>query len=143
MLFRTTLFLSAAALAGTTACGGKVVVDAAGATGAGGSVVAPIAPCGPGAPEPFPTFDKTCANDADCVIKVHRNFACCAPHAAIGLNAAAGADFDAAETTCESKQTKSVCDCFGPTKAEDGNQASGGAMIEVACQSGQCMTFVP
>jgi hypothetical protein len=133
-------------LLGLAACGGKVIAGEGGGgaggggnTGSGGGVTG--VDCG-GVSGTFPTFDKTCAADADCVKKFHQ-INCCGTQAAIGVSASASAAFDAAEATCESQYPGCGC-AQAPTTAEDGKTAtSGNDQIQVACMSGQCMTFIP
>lgn len=86
----------------------------------------------------FPTFDKTCAADSDCVTKLHQ-INCCGTQVAIGVAKSQSAAFDAAEASC----AWPMCGCATmPTKAEDGNTSETGGPIPVECDDGKCMTFI-
>jgi hypothetical protein len=88
----------------------------------------------------FPTFDKTCASDADCALEFHQ-ISCCGTRIAIGVRASVSAAFDAAEAACESMYP--ACGCAQqPTKAEDGKEGPENTM-QVACTMGACSSFVP
>jgi hypothetical protein len=137
----------AAALAGIAACGGKVVLDegASGATSGSGGSSGDSGGTGGGAGVEcnaghFPTFSKACAADSDCVVEIHRTN-CCGSTVAIGVSASAGAAFEVAEKACDAMYP--ACNCFGMGPvAEDGKLGTLGH-IDVSCQMGKCMTFVP
>ena len=139
-----------AAALGTAACGGNVVAEPGGAggsssvaSGSGGSVTTGSSSgvtgvdCAAGV---FPTFSKTCAADGSCVTKIHQTN-CCGSTVAIGVSASASATFDAAEKACDAMYPGCGCDGMGPV-AEDGKLGDP-SQIQVACQMGKCMTFVP
>jgi hypothetical protein len=114
-----------------------------------GSGAAPV--CGAGGSPPdcdrivcavsaseFPSFDKTCATPADCVIGVHQ-FNCCGSTIALGMNRVEQDRFAGAEQTCAEQYPR--CACAQTATAEDGRSTFGGTVV-VACQSSQCMTAV-
>jgi hypothetical protein len=109
-------------------------------TGSGGTGGAAIDCSGTGEAS-FPTFDKTCAQAADCVLKFHM-INCCGTRNAIGINHNESAAFDAAEATCDAQYPGCGC-AQGPTTAEDGKMAQDEGMIKVDCPSGQCSSYVP
>jgi hypothetical protein len=88
----------------------------------------------------FPTFDKTCTADTDCVTKLHQ-INCCGTQKAIGVAKSDSASFDSIEAACDWPK----CGCATmPTEAEDGTtSASFGDAIPVACKAGQCTTYIP
>jgi hypothetical protein len=92
-----------------------------------------------GATHEFPTFDKSCADVADCVRKDHQ-VDCCGTLAAIGINVAEETAFDAAEAECLAQYPG--CGCApDETIAEDGNRSD--FSIELECSGGTCSTYVP
>lgn len=93
--------------------------------------------CGVAATQ-FPSFDKSCATPADCVIGVHQ-INCCGSTLAIGMNRAEQARFTADEQACASQYPH--CACAQTATAEDGQSALGKDVV-VLCRSGQCMTAV-
>ncbi|MFO0756879.1 MAG: hypothetical protein U0359_10325 [Byssovorax sp.] len=120
-----------------------------GATGGGGSAVStgggggdPVVDCSKFGTEQFPTFDKSCAADTDCVLKVHVA-TCCGTHVIIGIAASESLAFDKAEAKCESQLLGCGCNT-GPTLTEDGKQTDyNGMNSAVACQEGSCMSYTP
>jgi hypothetical protein len=89
----------------------------------------------------FPTFDKTCAAAADCVVALHQ-VNCCGTLTAIGINAAEASAFAAAEMTCQMQYPG--CGCAStPTTTEDGKMSMDDTQIQVGCMNGQCSTFLP
>ena len=122
------------------ACGGKVVVDAAAggggaggsASGAGGSTSDAGVTClggGGAAPDGF----KACSSDADCTLGIWT--ACCGDY----LLGVAKDELDAFEAYEHACNHGPLCNCGGPSHAEDGKTG----MVAVSCQMGRCMSFVP
>lgn len=75
---------------------------------------------------------------ADCELKFHM-IDCCGSLAAVGINDADAAAFDAAEAMCQS-----ICDCLPmPTIADDGKTSQDPAAFQVSCDAGMCKTKVP
>lgn len=118
----------------------------AGAAGADAGPTADAAPgtysltCESGATT-FPPLDKRCGNPGDCAIAYHQND-CCGSEIAIGVASGSLAAFNAAEADCAAGYP--ACGCAAqPTKAEDGRDTTDGTTIKVACQNGQCTTYVP
>jgi len=89
----------------------------------------------------FPSFDKACSAATDCVTKFHM-VNCCGTLAAIGMNKAESADFDAAEAICEMQYPGCGC-AQGPTMTEDGKMSTDDSLIQVDCVSGACSTVFP
>ena len=89
----------------------------------------------------FPSFDKSCAADAHCVIALHM-VNCCGTLTAFGINATEKAAFEAAEGTCQMQYPGCGC-AQSPTTTEDGKMSMDDALIQVQCSSGQCLTFLP
>jgi hypothetical protein len=92
-------------------------------------------------PEQFPSFDKACTDTSECAIALH-TISCCGSQAAIGINAAELAAFEAAETICDSQYPECECAPF-PTSAEDGTSTEDPNLIAVECVGGSCTTSVP
>jgi hypothetical protein len=93
-----------------------------------------------GANPSFPVFDKTCTAASDCFIGIHQTD-CCGSHVAIGMRSTERARFQEDEARCEAMYPG--CRCAGqPTRAEDGNVATGATQIVVRCDSNRCMTAV-
>lgn len=133
--------------------GGAVVkdgsVEAAGGAGGGdggaggadggdgaGSSMTPAGMCGSFA---FPSFDKSCAADGDCIIVRHTD---CCGYLAWGLSAKDKEAFAAAEAICASSCPPGGC--FHPTRAEDGKSpmTASESDIGVSCMAGVCHTFI-
>jgi hypothetical protein len=137
--------LITAVVLGTVACGGNVVATTGSGGGAGnggssstgGSGGVAGVDCNAGV---FPAFSKTCTVDGDCVTEIHQTD-CCGSTVAIGVSQSASVTFDAAEKACEAMYPGCGCAGTGPV-AEDGKLGSE-SQIQVACQMGACMTFVP
>jgi hypothetical protein len=92
-------------------------------------------------PEQFPSFDKACTATNECAIAMH-TISCCGSIAAIGINAAELAAFEAAEAVCDGQYPE--CDCAPfPTSAEDGSSSEDPSLITVECVAGSCTTSVP
>src|SRR5262249_20329033 len=88
---------------------------------------------------PFPSFDRTCANDSDCVAVEHQTD-CCGTRLAIGIRVSEQARFDAAEASCRANYP--TCGCAaGPTKVDDGSWLLSSDRAGVLCSSGTCKTF--
>lgn len=88
----------------------------------------------------FPGLDKQCAVDADCALVDHTT-SCCGSMLAIGLAKDGVAAFQQVEAACSAGYP--ACGCAaGPTKAEDGRDATQGTIM-VHCASGSCASYVP
>jgi hypothetical protein len=88
-------------------------------------------------PLPSGMFDQSCTQAADCALKFHM-IDCCGSLAAVGINQAAAAAFDAAEQQCQA-----ICDCVSqPTIADDGNSSTDPTAFQVDCAAGACSTSV-
>jgi len=88
----------------------------------------------------FPTFDKSCSSDSDCVVVEHQ-INCCGTFAAWGISAADKTAFDDAEATCE--RSYPGCGCAAtPTKADDGKTSVAAGDIGVGCTAGVCLSFI-
>jgi hypothetical protein len=91
--------------------------------------------------DPFPSIDRGCQVDQDCVAVEHQ-INCCGTLRAIGVRAAAKAAFDAAEASCRSAYP--LCDCASQvTQADDGTSAAGAQAAAVRCADGSCRTSFP
>jgi hypothetical protein len=93
----------------------------------------------------WPTFDKTCMTDADCISGLHQTD-CCGTRHAIGVSIGQASTFDTDEAICEAEWPGCACPT-GPTLAEDGQSTIDPNRIHVRCQPGatptsQCMTYV-
>lgn len=88
----------------------------------------------------FPGLDKACAVDADCALVDHTT-SCCGSMTAIGLAKDSVAAFQQAEAACSAGYPGCGC-AAGPTKAEDGRDATQGTIM-VHCASGSCTSYVP
>ncbi len=88
----------------------------------------------------FPSFDKSCNTVDDCALVFHQ-VDCCGNAEAWGINLSELPAFDEAEAICQSQYPGCGCP-NGPPLAEDGNSAWNDA-IDVKCEGGQCMSFVP
>ncbi len=131
---------------GLAACGGGDGSGSNGgsggstATGGAGGTTVEVA-CANGGSPSFPTFDRACMADGDCVIALHQ-INCCGTLDALGIASAEKAAFDEAEATCESQYP--ACGCAqGPTTTDEGSTATDLAAISVQCIGGQCTTYVP
>lgn len=89
----------------------------------------------------FPTFDATCATDADCDF-AYDVFNCCGSYRAFGIRRELAANARALGTSCGYGD----CGCRPDTYTDDGATMMGvhlGA-VGVACVAGQCRTsFLP
>lgn len=136
---------------GCTTCGTLVCPDAApadaggddadsgdaGALDAGAAIVC----SGPGI-STFPTFDRACAGDGDCVVVEHQ-VNCCGTLRALGIRADQQAAFDAAEATCRGMYPGCGCAAM-VTRADDDTTFDGTNPARVLCSAGQCTsTFTP
>jgi hypothetical protein len=132
------------------ACGGNTVVGQ-GSTGpggalSGGSTTSTVTSTGSGGacPDggmPIPTEFKTCASSGDCIQQLIY-VDCCGSQEAIGVSVSQQQTFQAFEKACN--PVVPACECKGdPTIAEDGKPVLPDAPIQVGCNSGLCMTFVP
>jgi len=88
---------------------------------------------------PFPTFDKSCEGDVDCVAGGHQRD-CCGSLDFIGMNQAAFESFEAAEEQCRARNP-AVCDCKPSHRAEDGEQVLGEQGLAIQCEDGACVAF--
>jgi hypothetical protein len=106
-----------------------------------GTVTVPGVACG-GTMPMFPTFDKTCTSDSDCVVATHETSGC-GDMKDIGINKGALAMFNAAEAECRGQYFSSTC-FISNTTLEDGssfrNSTSQTDPVTVACTSGACTT---
>jgi hypothetical protein len=142
------VFLAAPACSGTVGSGSSGAGGGAssGSSGAGGGASSGSSSGGAtvqctATPPVFPAFDKSCATPADCVIKLHM-INCCGTQIAIGINASQSAAFDQAEALCDAMYPGCGC-AQGPTKADDGKEATDISMIKVDCKAGACSTYIP
>lgn len=86
-------------------------------------------------------FDKGCDGTGDCVI-VYLSLDCCGTTLAAGVHASEEERFNAAWEECLLELP--MCGCpSGPPVAEDGESTMELDSIEVECDGGKCMTFVP
>ncbi len=83
---------------------------------------------------------KTCQTDNDCFIASHQTD-CCGTRVAYGLNKSAQAQFQAAESVCDSQYPGCGCPP-APTQAEDGFSATTPADLLIGCIAGTCRTLV-
>ena len=126
-------------LGGAGGAGGGAGGGSGGVGGGGVSGGTPPGMCGTYA---FPSFDKSCATDNDCIVKFH-TIICCGTQTAWGVNAAARAAFESAETACDAAYPGCGCPT-GATTAEDGKTslAGDGSDFFASCTAGQCHSFV-
>jgi hypothetical protein len=93
----------------------------------------------------FPEFDRSCASDADCVIREHESQRYTSS-TMIGINRADAARFDEAERACIAQMDAKGPMCASPVvhiiTADDG-QTVGSDPPRVACVSGACKTYIP
>ena len=97
--------------------------------------------CAAGGANAFPSFDRSCAKDADCFVAVHQ-INCCGTHVAWGLNTSAQAAFAAAEATCESQYPGCGCAAY-QTMAEDGYATFDNSLFAATCDAGTCRSSMP
>jgi hypothetical protein len=131
---------------GCTTCGTLVCPDAAladaggddaGALDAGAAIVC----TGPGT-STFPTFERACAGESDCVVVEHQ-VNCCGTLRALGIRADAQAAFDAAEASCRGMYPSCRCPAM-VTRADDDTTFDGVNPAHALCTAGQCTsTFTP
>jgi hypothetical protein len=91
----------------------------------------------------FPTFDKTCSTDADCVVAKHQTTGC-GDAVDIGINQSGLATFTAAEAQCHGQYFSSTC-FIANTTLEDGSKFRNANTaqpdpVTVTCASGSCKT---
>lgn len=117
-----------------------VTPDGGGADG-GGADGGDVVQCSGAAPS-FPSFNKSCAVAADCIVAVHQ-INCCGSQRALGVNLAEKARFDADEKVCRAQYPRCGCPTL-PTVADDGksSQRGDGSDIGVGCSAGACATFI-
>jgi hypothetical protein len=86
----------------------------------------------------FPTFDKSCASDADCVLVRHTT-SCCGSELIMAINGSEQARFQTAESICDQQYPKCGCASQGPT-AEDGTLIPFGSenLVKASCSNGTC-----
>ncbi|MCB9701048.1 MAG: hypothetical protein H6711_04090 [Myxococcales bacterium] len=124
---------STSASASSSSGSGSDASTAAGSsTSAGGDIDCSVKP------QVFPDFDKSCVTAEDCVIVLHTD--CCGP-LALGLNKGEADAFADAEAICGPQCPPLGCN--HPTIAEDGGMALQDSDVQVHCDGGACMTFVP
>lgn len=140
--------LVVAGLVLVAACGGNVIVDQPSAGSGGTTSTSTVTTTGTGAcpdgGKPIPAQLKSCSVDTDCsnqLIYVD----CCGRQEAIGVSITQLGAFHAFEKACN--PFAPVCDCDpGPTLTEDGSSVPPDAelgIVQVACMSGFCSTFIP
>jgi hypothetical protein len=88
----------------------------------------------------FPSFDKSCSTDSDCVAKLHQ-VNCCGTRVSIGINVSQSAAFDVTEAACAAQFP--ACGCAEQaTTGEDGKTMPDYSdSFPVACKAGQCTTY--
>lgn len=102
---------------------------------------AAISCTGPGG-STFPTFDRACAGEGDCVVVEHQTN-CCGTLRALGIRADQQAAFDAAEASCRAMYPGCGCASMA-TQADDDTIDDGSTPARVLCAAGQCTsTFAP
>ncbi len=90
-------------------------------------------------PEVFPTFDKTCGDDSDCIFGLNQTD-CCGTLRAIAINANESDRFSDAEQTCEEQYPP--CGCASHrVDTEDGDNVYSAKDVGVACVEGSCSTY--
>ncbi len=90
----------------------------------------------------FPSFDRTCAGDSDCVA-VHHTTDCCGNESVMGIAASEQARFDVDEASCEAMYPGCGC-AAGPPTADDGTTSLDGTNVTATCDTGTCTShFVP
>jgi hypothetical protein len=92
-------------------------------------------------PDPvFPTFQKGCTTDANCV-RVSHTTSCCGSELVMGINHAELARFQAAESICDAQYPGCGCASQG-ANAEDGTLVPWGSenLIVVSCDNGVCLS---
>ena len=143
-------FLASGALLFLAACGSSTIGGGSGAggtgtntggTNTGGTNIGGTGTGGAGTCSDLESPNKACNVDADCAVFLHQ-IDCCGSQAAIGVAASAVATYVALEPQCVMGP---ICDCVPfATLADDGQGAPDfGSPIPVACQAGQCMTYIP
>jgi hypothetical protein len=93
-----------------------------------------------GANQSFPTFDKTCTTEADCVLVRHTT-SCCGDQLIMAINGGEQARFQNAESICSQQYPGCGCASQGPT-AEDGTLVPFGKenLVKAQCDSGICQS---
>jgi len=104
--------------------------DAATETGAAG------VQCGAQGPRSFPTFDKECSTDADCVLAVH-TLSCCGDVLVMAINRGALSAFQAAESTCSSQYP--ACGCMSNSVTFENGVAYGGTSSPTSAAAASCV----
>lgn len=91
-----------------------------------------------GSNQTFPTFDKTCTSEANCVL-VHHTTSCCGSQLIMAINQSEQARFRSAESICDQQYPACGCASQGPT-AEDGTLIPFGSenLVKAACDNGIC-----
>lgn len=87
----------------------------------------------------FPTFDRSCALDTDCVVVGHQTD-CCGTLAAMGITRGEQARFASAEAQCLAQYPACGCDS-GTVITDDGSSpppGTGTSGVVVRCASGVC-----
>lgn len=89
-------------------------------------------------PGVFPSFERQCSADADCVAVLHQ-IDCCGTYVALGIRVTEQTAFAAAEKDCEAMYPG--CGCASrPTVADDGTQDQGGSRLSARCSAGRCLS---
>lgn len=90
------------------------------------------------------SLSRECTADDDCIVVIHQTD-CCGNTAAIGLNRAESAEFDADEPLCRATYPRCGCPAR-PTVTDSGETADDTSAIQVACidtgPTNTCLTYV-
>ena len=121
-------------VAGQTSIGGG---GAAGVMGSGGRGGAGLG----SACQQIEALDRSCVDDADCALVLHK-INCCGAAVWIGVRAAELQPVAALENACDASYP--FCGCAsGPPTTDDGSALALGNPASVSCQGGTCKTFAP
>lgn len=92
--------------------------------------------CGPAGPAAFPTFDKQCSTDADCVLAVH-TLSCCGDVLVMAISQGALPAFQAAESTCSGQYP--ACGCASNSVTFENGVAYGGTSDPTSAAAARCV----
>jgi hypothetical protein len=94
-----------------------------------------------GANQSFPTFDRSCASETECVL-VHHTTSCCGDELIMAIKNGEQASFQTAESACDSQYPGCGCASQGPT-AEDGTLVPFGKenLVKAQCDKGTCRSY--
>lgn len=87
----------------------------------------------------FPSFDRACTLDSDCIVAAHLAD-CCGTLDALGIARSEATRFAAAEAQCESQYPACGCDS-GTVRTDDGSSpppGTGTSAVVVDCIAGTC-----